>query len=116
MNEARELAPAVADALELLSQEVLDGLDVVIGLRLECFDPRRIVHAEPVDDSVQNIFLRRLERRQLGDCRLVREMLEPAHLDQRSVADQRVFGEVLAQRRGLARIPSVERRKCEKRR
>jgi hypothetical protein len=82
----------------------------------EAFDARGVVDAELVDDSIQDVLLRRLERRQVRDRGLVGEMLEPAHLDQRAVADQRVFGEVLAQRRGLARIPSVERRKCEKRR
>ena len=42
-------------------------------------------------------------------------MLQPAHLDQRAITDQRVLGKVLSQRRGFARVAAIERRKCEKR-
>src|SRR5687767_14073983 len=42
-------------------------------------------------------------------------MLQPAHLDQGAVANQRIFGKVFSQRRCFARVAAVERRKCEKR-
>ena len=114
MNDV-EVARCDGDALELLPQVVLDGLDVVVGLGLERLDAHRVVDAELVDDLVQHVLDRRLERRELDDARLVGEMLQPAHLDQRAVADQRVFGEVFAQRCRFARVAAVERRKCEKR-
>ena len=103
------------DAVELLLHEVLDRLDVVIGLRLDRLDARRVVDAELVDDLVQHVLDRRLERRELGDARLVRELLQPAHFDPRALADQPVFGKVLAQRRRFARVAAVERREREKR-
>ncbi len=112
---AVEVARRGGDAFELLPQVVLDGLDVVVRLGLERLDALRVVDAELVDDVVQHVFDRRLERRELDDARLVREVLQPAHLDQRAIADQRVLGKVFAQRCGFARVAAVERRKCEKR-
>ncbi len=116
MDERHDTAARAWHAFEFLPQQVLDGLDVVVGLGLELFDPLRVVDAEFVDDRVQHVLHGRFERCELADARLVGKPLKPADLDQHAVADEGVFGEVFAKRRSLARIAAVERRKCQERR
>jgi hypothetical protein len=41
---------------ELLTDQVLDRLDVVIGRRLDCLDAFRVVQRKVVDDAVQHVF------------------------------------------------------------
>ncbi len=109
MNEGRQIAVSVRGAVQLVAQEVLDGLDVVIGLALERLYTACVVEAELIDDVVEHVLHRRVHRAQLDDRGLVGQMLEPAHLDEHAIADQRVLGEVFPQGRGLRRVTAVER-------
>ncbi len=53
MEERNQIAARARYALELVAQEIFDGLDVVIRLLLECLDALRVVRAELVDDPIQ---------------------------------------------------------------
>ncbi len=92
MQERDQVFRRAREALELVPQVVLDGLDVVVRDGLERLHALRVLDAEVVDDLVEHVLQRRVERLELGERRLVREMLEPAHLDQGAIADQRVLG------------------------
>ena len=92
MNEGDEAARDAGHAFELLSQQILHGFDVVVRLGFELLDALRLVDTEAVHDRVQHVLDRRLERRKVGDGRLVGQPLQPPDLDQHAVADQCVRG------------------------
>src|SRR5690606_18843844 len=115
VEESPEAAGRAGHAVELLPQEIFHGLDVVIGLLLERLDLQRVVVAEMVHDAVEDVLDGRIERPDLGQRRLVGEVLQPADFDQHSIANQRVFGQVLSKRRGLVRVAAIERRECSQR-
>ncbi len=99
------------DALELRAQEVFDGFDVVIRFALDRLGLLRILDAEVIDELVEHVVDGAIERRKFLDAAFVGEELQPADLDERSVADQRGFREVLAQRCRFGSVAAVQRRK-----
>ena len=96
---------------EAFANEILDRLDVVIGGRLDVLDAFGIVEREVVDDVVQHVLH---DRRTIGPssviCGLVRQALQPAHLDQHPEPDQAVFAEDVAEAVDLVGIAAVSRR------
>ena len=92
------LAATRLRAVELVAQEVLDGLDVVIRIGLERLHVLRVVDAELVDDLVQHVLERRVERRELARRSARRRDAAASAPRQRALADQRVFGEVSRER------------------
>ena len=97
MYEGRDVLLDERELAEFLAQKVLDGLDVMVGRRLERLDPACILGAEPIDDCVQGLVDFRLKRLEFADASFRGEMLEPADLDEGAVADQSIFGQVIAQ-------------------
>ena len=116
-REVHELADVrhAGDAGEPLLEPVFDRLDVVVGAALDFLDARSVVGRERRADGVERTARRRVERGDLGDAGLVGQRDEPRDLDAHALADQRELAEVLAQRRNLRLVASVERRQREDR-
>ena len=83
--------------------------------RFEGLHVLSIVQTELVDDLVQHVLERHVERLEVRNARLDPRDAVATHLDQRAIADQRVFGEVLPERCRFASVTSVERRERSER-
>ena len=97
--------------LRLFLEEILDRLDVVIGGRLDRLDALGIGHRKGVGDAVEQRDGVGGKRRHFGDVGFGRQRLQPLDFDDDAVSDQRILAEEVAQRRGLAAIAAIERRK-----
>ena len=92
---------------QLFADEVLDRFDVVVGRRLDSLNPFCIIERELVDDVVEDVLHDRRERPQLPDIAVVGETLQPAHLDQHTVANQAVLGKDVAKAVDLVGVTAV---------
>ena len=93
-----------------LPDEVLDRLDVVVGLALDGLHPPRIVEREAAHEVVEEA-LRLLAQRCEGvEPRARRERLQPAHLHRHPVSDEAVLARDLPQRSGLRAVSPVHGR------
>jgi hypothetical protein len=97
--------PEVAEAS---ADEVLDGLDVVPGRRLDLRELGDLGLAEVVDDRAQGGLVVDGQRRG-REHRVVREEHEPLHLDPDAGAVEPRLGEVLAHRVHDRVVAPVER-------
>ncbi len=92
---------------DLLLDEVLDRLDVVIGGALDVLDALGVLDIEMVYDPVQNMVGMLAECRDFSDCRVRRELLQPAHFHLHPMADKAVFAENGAQVCRFAAVAAV---------
>ena len=60
---------------QLLADEILDGLDVVVGRGLDGFDALRIIEREVVNDVVEHVFHHRGQGPQFFDRGLIGQAL-----------------------------------------
>jgi glutathione S-transferase len=92
VHESRD-ARGLGVAREALLQPVLDRLDVVVGLRLDRLDLRRVVFGERRDQALERLHGVLRERLDLGNRRFTSEREQPADLDRDAVAEKRGFAE-----------------------
>ena len=92
-----------------LADEILDRLDVVIGLRLDRLDAFGIVETEIVDDVIEDVFHDGRQRGQIVDLRFVGQPLEPADFDEHAVGEQAEFAEDVSEALDLVGIAPVGR-------
>ena len=97
-------------ARETFLQEVLDGLDVVIGARLYGLDLGAVGFGEAADDRVERFERGGGELRYFLDGRFGGERFEPFDFDQHAVADEAELAEIRSQRFDFAAVAPVERR------
>jgi len=93
----------------LFFQQVLDGLDVVVGGALDLFHALGVLEGEVIGQGVEDSVGFGGERRHFADLRVGGQALEPAHLDQGAETDQAVFAENRAQGLGFAGVAAVNR-------
>ena len=93
---------------EFLLEEVLDGLDVVVGGLLDVLDALRVRQGELGGDLVDRLRLRGRELA-LADLRIRRKRLEPRALDEHAPLDEPELGKDLLQLGALVRIAPVYR-------
>ena len=97
-----------ANGIELLLDEVFDGLDVVVGHSLYVFDALRILLREITVEVAEPVVADR-ESLQLRQGQM-NEGNEILHLYADAIADEGVFGEVCSQCGSLASVSSVDGR------
>ena len=96
MNKRPEIGCGNGNTVEFLPEKILDSFYVMIRFCLERLHAAGILQAETVHKLIQDILYGSVERTEFGEIGFVREMLQPANLDERAIADQRVLGQVLA--------------------
>jgi hypothetical protein len=110
-GEVNELADVVQlrQLGGLLLEQVLDGLDVVVGGALDFLDALGVLKLEIAGQLVQRGVGFGAEGRHFADLRVSGKALEPADLDQGAETDQAVFAEDRAQGLGFAGVTAVYR-------
>ena len=98
-----------AQAVELLLQEVFDGLDVVVGHRFDVFDALRLGAVEVGVYLAQALEAAVVDALELGQRQLA-ERYEVFYLDPHAVADQCVFRKVVSKFVDLGAIAAVDGR------
>ncbi|MNM73172.1 hypothetical protein D3C81_848900 [compost metagenome] len=93
----------------LLFEQVLDGLDVVVGGALDLFDALGVLQREVFRQGVEHSVGFGGERRHFADGRVSGQALEPAHFNQNAGTDQAVLAENWAQGLGFAGVAAVNR-------
>jgi hypothetical protein len=98
-GEMHELEPRLPGCVraQFPLDQVLDGLDVVIGLALECLDRRGVVRAEAVGHLLCQREVRWAEAAQFGDAALARQRVQPGDLHPDAGTNQTLFDEDLPQ-------------------
>ena len=108
MDEFQKRAGASGDGRKPLLQEILDGLDVVVGRLLYFLDATRIIDGELRGETVHSLRLRG-GKTTLADLRFGGEGLEPCAFDEDAALDEAVLGEHLPQLGALSGVASVDR-------
>ena len=93
----------------LLLEQVLDGLDVVVGGALDFLDAFGVLKFEIGGQAVQHGVGFGGERRHFADLRVGGQALQPTYFDQGAETDQAEFAEDGAQGLGFAGITAVYR-------
>ena len=105
---ADRLQFGIAD--DLFLEEVLHRLDVMVGGALDVLDPLGVLHAEVLEDPVEQLGGVFAEGRYLGDRRFGSQRLQPADLHQHPVPDQTEFAEDRPQVDGFGAVAAVHGR------
>ena len=93
---------------DLLLEEVLNGLDVVIGGALDLLHAASIVSSEVADDGFQSFVCLLAERRHFTDLRVASESLQPANLDDDPIANEPVLTEYLPKGFRLVTVTPID--------
>ncbi|MNN17230.1 hypothetical protein D3C81_1304090 [compost metagenome] len=93
----------------LLFEQVLNGLDVVVGGALDFFHALGVLEGELIGQTIEQCIGFGGKRWNFSDLRMSGEALQPAHLDQGAETDQAVFAENRAQGLGFAGVAAVNR-------
>ena len=96
-----------------LLEPVLNCLDIVVGRALDRLDAHRVGRGEFHAYALQVYACRVGKRCHLYKQRFIGQCGKPRKLDAYTLAYQRIFAEVFAQRIDLGRVASVERRQCQ---
>ena len=95
---------------QTFANEILDGLDVVIGRGLDFLDTFGIVERKTIDNVIEDIFHYGRQWSDFGHFWFIGKALQPPHLDEDAKAYQAVFAENVAQTVNLVRIAAIRRR------
>ena len=80
-------------ALDLLFEEILDGLHIVIGCSLDVLHPLCIFDIEMLNDAIEQGVGLVIESRHFGYRLITGKGLQPAYFDHDTVMDQTEFAE-----------------------
>ena len=97
-----------SQSVHLLFDQVLDRLHIVVGRLLDLLDPERIGLAEVAVNVAQLLHSSFVHAGELGQ-RQFAQRDEILHLHQHTVADQRIFGEIIGQHLALVAVAAVDR-------
>ena len=97
-----------SQSVHLLFDQVLDRLHVVVGRLLDLLDPERIGFAEVAVNVAQLLHGGLVHAGELGQ-RQFAQRDEILHFHQHTVADQRIFGEIIGQHLALVAVTAVDR-------
>lgn len=108
-GEVDELADVgqLRQLCSLLLEQVLDGLDVVVGGAFDFLDALGVGQLEIAGQGIENGVGLGRECRHFTDLRVSGQALQPAHFDQGAETDQAVFAENRAQGLGFAGVAAV---------
>ena len=95
-----------AEGGELVLDEVLDGLDIVVGRLLDVLDGLRVGRPEVHIDAAETLHLRLGEGGKLGQANGVQGD-EVLYLHANAVLNEPSFGEVGHERGGVAAVPAI---------
>ena len=108
-RQGRALAQLVGGRLEVFADQVLDGLDVVAGNRLELAQALDVVGAEVTREGAQESRSASVSVGGAGQDRVVEQENQPLDLDVHARAVQARLGQVVRQGRGDRAVAAVQR-------